>query len=106
MEDEPPRQRITKMLRKHATMWSGELGHIVATEHHIDVEPDTKPIRSMPYRQGPAARKLVKEQIETMLKQQVIEPSSSEWASPVVLVPKKDGSSRFCVDYRRLNSKL
>ena len=57
-------------------------------------------MRRMPFALRPQVDKLVQE----MLAQGVIQPSSSPWASPVVLVRKKDGSMRFCVDYRRLNS--
>ncbi len=42
-------------------------------------------------------------QIKEMLEKDVIQPSSSPWASGIVMVQKKDGSTRFCVDYRRLN---
>ena len=42
-------------------------------------------------------------QINDMLRKDVIQPSSSPWASGIVMVQKKDGSKRFCVDYRRLN---
>ena len=44
------------------------------------------------------------ELLENMLSRDVIQPSNSLWASPIVVVRKKDGRVRFCVDYRKLNS--
>eukprot|EP00171_Calliarthron_tuberculosum_P021997 IDg21997t1 len=85
-------------------MWDGSLGLINITEHHIDLDSGTRPIRQLPYHAGPYARQFVAEEVERMLKGGVIRPSKSEWASPVVLAPKSDGSLRFCVDYRRLNA--
>lgn len=46
----------------------------------------------------------MKEELETMQSLGVIEPSTSEWSNPIVLVPKKDGSLHFCLDFRKLNS--
>ena len=50
-----------------------------------------------------ALRRKVEELVDDMLQKKVIHPSKSPWASPVVLVAKKNGDTRFCVDYRRLN---
>ena len=106
IDDADLRKRVIEMLETHQDMWtSGRLGEISATEHRIELEPGTKPIRSMPYRQGPAMRDKAAAEIRKMLDAGVIEPATSEWASPIVLVPKKDGSLRFCVDYRRLTAK-
>ena len=52
----------------------------------------------------PARREQARGLIKDMLQKNIIQPSSSPWASPVVLVGKKDGSLRFCVDYRKLNA--
>ena len=73
-------------------------------EHRISLAEGTRPIRSMPYRKGPAMREMFANEVKKSLNAEVIEPASTEWASPVVLVPKKGGSLRFYVDYRRLNA--
>lgn len=70
--------------------------------HGIDTG-DSKPIKQKTRPIPIVARKEFKGIIKDLLERKVIEPSSSEWASPVVLVKKKDGTLRLCIDYRQLN---
>ena len=65
---------------------------------------DHPPIKQQPYRTPVVHREKIAKLVEEMQQQEIIQPSSSPWASPVVLVPKKDGTDRFCIDYRRLNA--
>ena len=105
IDDDKLPGHVLDMLREHSSLWSVVLGTIRATEHHTTLEPGTKPIRSMPYRKEPAMREMVAKDVNKMLNARFIELASTKWASPVVLVPNKDGSLRFCVDYRGLNAK-
>lgn len=66
--------------------------------------PDVRPIHSAPYRADPAARPFEKEDLEKMTKMCVIDPAQTEYAAPIIISPKKYGSLRFCVDYRKLNA--
>ena len=72
--------------------------------HHRIITGDHGPVRLPPYRLPHAYRESVKKELEELLEQGIIIPSGSDWAAPIVLVGKKDGSLRLCVDYRRLNS--
>ena len=65
-----------------------------------EATPKRQPVRRTSF----AVREEVAEQLRKMQDQGVIQPSCSPWASPVVLVHKKDGSLRFCIDYRGLNT--
>ncbi|XP_040296035.1 uncharacterized protein LOC121007851, partial [Bufo bufo] len=88
---------------KQAT-FSQEPGYTLLAIHKVET-PGQAPLRQPPYRIPEAVREGMRKEIDEMLRLGVIEPSESPWASPVVLVPKKDGTTRFCVDYRRLNDK-
>ena len=101
--DVEQRKKVLDMLAPHANMWDGSLGEVTTSAHRIDTPDDIRPFRSQPYRAGTKQRELIETEIDRQLEMGVISPSKSEWASPVLLVPKSDGSWRFCVDYRRLN---
>ena len=79
-----------------------DLGLTHLTEHTIDTG-DTRPCKQPPHRVPAAFAGEDLKAIEKLQRQGVIRPSASPWASPIVLVHKKDGSVRFCSDYRRLN---
>jgi hypothetical protein len=72
-------------------------------EFAINVIPGTAPIHIAPYRMAPSEMSELKSQLEDLLSKKFIRPSVSPWGAPVLLVKKKDGKSRLCVDYRQLN---
>ena len=80
-----------------------DLGKTNLYKHKIDTLPGAKPDRKQFYRTSPHVAKKIRSQIDEMYKHDIIQPSNSEWNSPVVLVKKKNGQLRFACDYRALN---
>ncbi|XP_050908927.1 uncharacterized protein LOC127122669 [Lathyrus oleraceus] len=72
-------------------------------EFSIDVVPGTNPVSMAPYRMSASELGELKKQLEELLEKKFVRPSVSPWGAPVLLVKKKDGSMRLCVDYRQLN---
>ena len=72
-------------------------------EFSIDITPGTGPVSTSPYRMSPLEMLELKNQLEDLKSKGFIRPSVSPWGAPVLLVKKKDGKSRLCVDYRQLN---
>ena len=83
---------------------NSKLGCTSLVQHSIDTG-DNPPIKQQPYRTPMIYRERIAEMIEDMQAQGIVQPSSSPWASPVVLVPKKDGTARFCIDLNAVSRK-
>jgi hypothetical protein len=76
-------------------------------QHQIVLEPNAKPVRQIQYRMNPKYSLMVKEKIDKLLECGFIYPVPySEWVSPIVVVPKKNGKLRICVDFRKLSNVI
>ena len=89
-------------LQQHYVVFSLLPGHTDLIQHHIEMHPGVA-VCSRPYQLPEHKRKVVREELAARLEMGVIEESNSAWCSPLVLVPKKDGTVWFCVDYRKVN---
>uniref|UniRef100_A0A8C1YTF7 Gypsy retrotransposon integrase-like protein 1 n=1 Tax=Cyprinus carpio TaxID=7962 RepID=A0A8C1YTF7_CYPCA len=83
-------------------VFSSQPGQTHMLQHDIRTPPGVV-VRQRPYRVPEACRQAIEEEIQQMLKLGVIDPSRSPWSSPIVMVPKPDGTLRFCNDFCRLN---
>lgn len=99
-------QRLKELLDENTDLFAArdeDCGRTALVQHSIDTG-SAQPIRLRPHRLSLNKRQVVEEMVQEMLAAGVIEPSTSPWAAPVVLVRRKTGRWRFCADYRRLNA--
>ena len=103
--DEGEKKAVHEIIKKHKKAFSlskTDLGRTEVIKHSIDTG-DAMPARQQPRRMS-TKQKQVGKLVDDMLYDGVTSTCKSPWSSPIVLVKKKDGSFRFCVDYRALNN--
>jgi len=102
---ESERTKLVNLLTEYCDVFAPAEGPSGSTSVVTHAIPTTgPPIRQSMRRLPEALKGTVQSEVKRMLDQHIIRPSASPWSSPVVMVRKKDGSWRFCTDYRKLNS--
>ena len=98
-------EKYRKLLDDNQDVFSKDDNDIGLSSYVHDIKlSDDKPFKSRAYRIPISQQTIADEHVENMLRMGIIKPSASEYSSPIVLVKKHDGSIRFCIDYRKLNS--
>lgn len=105
-EGSPRHPAFLQFLNDHLPCFAthgDDYGRTSILQHHIHTEPHAAPVYQRPRPVPLRTRDAVRTEINSMLAAGIVVPSSSEWSSPIVVVKKKDGGIRLCVDYRAVN---
>ena len=97
------KDELSSLLSEYDEVFQNRPGKTTVIDHDIEMEPGVIPVRQRPYRIPQAKLEKAKREVEMMLELGVIEESNSPWSSPFILVPKPDGTPRFCVNYKKVN---
>ena len=100
---EVQREALMNVLKKHERMFDGHVGHTNLVTHRIDTG-NSPPIRQSPRRIPPHLTEQVRDELNKLVSEGILEESDGGWASPIRLVRKKTGELRVCADMRKLNS--
>ena len=98
-------QALAHLLEQNKDLFAKSMAELQQTNkgEHIIITENVHPIKRNAYRSAPKENEFIKSEIDEMLKQGLIQPSTSPWSFPVVVVKKKNGKYRFCVNYKPLN---
>jgi len=102
-------KNLIQLLRKHKEAFAWDYPNMKGIDlqlctHHTYIEKDARHVRQPQRRVNPHLKDVVKAELQKLLDVNFIYPiSDSKWVSPLVVVPKKNGKRRICVDYRELN---
>ena len=100
------RRRASDLVRKYSSAFSRDeydMGRTKVFQHTIDTG-DNRPVREALRRHPQAHLEFIDSEVDRLLQLDIVEPSASPWASNVVLVRKKNGQLRMCIDYRKVNA--
>ena len=98
------KKEVISLIKDNEQLFPDVPTKTTAAVHDVVVINDSPPIKQHPYRLNPIKLKHLRDEVQYMLDNDIIEPSTSQWSSPCILVPKPDGTYRFVTDFRKVNS--